>query len=220
MNLDFIGLISIAFLSSFGHCYGMCGGFILAYNQLTNQIKLPYLLLIFSYHISRIIAYVCLGIFFGYFGTLFSFSEFMKGMMFFCIGIFMIFLAFALIFRGKLLFFIEYSFVFDYIIKKSIKKIIHYKSLKGTIFLGFLNGFVPCGLVYFYVAFGATLQNVLDSAFIMLLFGLSTLPSMIFIAYFSKMLSEKFQKNSALISYILILFYGLYFTYIGFMLTA
>ncbi|MCR6572116.1 sulfite exporter TauE/SafE family protein [Campylobacter insulaenigrae] len=220
MSLDFVGLISIAFLSSFGHCYGMCGGFILAYNQLTNQIKLPYFVLIFSYHISRITAYMFLGMFFGYFGSLFSFSEFAKGIMFFCIGVFTIFLAFALIFRGKLLFFLEHSFIFDYFIKKSIKKILHYKSLKGTILLGFLNGFVPCGLVYFYIAFGITSQNMLDAAFIMLLFGLSTLPSMIFLAYFSKILSEKFQKISTLISYMLILLYGIYFTYTGFMLTA
>ncbi|MFG5098111.1 sulfite exporter TauE/SafE family protein [Campylobacter lari] len=219
MNLDFIALASIAFLSSFGHCYGMCGGFVLAYTQLSKQIKLPFFLLIFSYHLSRIFAYVCLGVFFGFFGNLFSFSEFAKGIMLFIIGIFMVVLAFALIFKGKLLTFFESSLIFDCIIKKNISRLIQNKSLKSTIFLGFLNGFVPCGLVYFYIAFGMSMQNVYLAALIMLVFGLSTLPALVFFAYFSKTLSEKFQKTASLISYILIFFYGLYFSYIGFSIT-
>lgn len=219
MNLDFIALASIAFLSSFGHCYGMCGGFVLAYTQLSKQIKLPFSLLIFSYHLSRIFAYVCLGIFFGFFGNLFSFSEFAKGIMLFTIGIFMVVLAFALIFKGKLLAFFESSLIFDCVIKKNISRLIQNKSLKSTIFLGFLNGFVPCGLVYFYIAFGMSVQNIYLSALIMLVFGLSTLPALVFFAYFSKTLSEKFQKTASFISYILIFFYGLYFSYIGFSLT-
>ncbi|HEA6928522.1 sulfite exporter TauE/SafE family protein [Campylobacter lari] len=219
MNLDFIALVSIAFLSSFGHCYGMCGGFVLAYTQLSKQIKLPFFLLIFSYHLSRIFAYVCLGVFFGFFGNLFSFSEFAKGIMLFTIGIFMVVLAFALIFKGKLLVFFESSLIFDCVIKKNISRLIQNKSLKSTIFLGFLNGFVPCGLVYFYIAFGMSVQNIYLAALIMLVFGLSTLPALVFFAYFSKTLSEKFQKTASLISYILIFFYGLYFSYIGFSLT-
>ncbi|OCX43155.1 hypothetical protein A7X81_07880 [Campylobacter ornithocola] len=219
MNLDFIALASIAFLSSFGHCYGMCGGFVLAYTQLSKQIKLPFFLLVFSYHISRILAYVCLGIFFGFFGSLLSFTEFAKGMMFFIIGIFMMTLAFALIFKGKLLAFFEDSLFFDCIIKKNISKLIQNKSLKSTLFLGFLNGFVPCGLVYFYIAFGMSVQNVYLSALIMLVFGLSTLPALVFFAFFSKTLNEKFQKTASLISYILIFLYGLYFSYTGFIFT-
>ncbi|HHP0355688.1 TPA: sulfite exporter TauE/SafE family protein [Campylobacter lari subsp. concheus] len=219
MNLDFIALASIAFLSSFGHCYGMCGGFVLAYTQLSKQIKLPFSLLIFSYHLSRIFAYVCLGVFFGIFGNLFSFSEFAKGIMLFAIGIFMVVLAFALIFKGKFLAFFESSLIFDCVIKKNISRLIQNKSLKSTLFLGFLNGFVPCGLVYFYIAFGMSAQNVYLAALIMLIFGLSTLPALIFFAYFSKTLNEKFQKIASLISYILIFFYGMYFSYTGFMLT-
>ncbi|EJG9584062.1 TPA: sulfite exporter TauE/SafE family protein, partial [Campylobacter coli] len=30
LNFDFLAIFSVAFLSSFGHCYSMCGGFILA----------------------------------------------------------------------------------------------------------------------------------------------------------------------------------------------
>ncbi|HEC1792459.1 TPA: sulfite exporter TauE/SafE family protein [Campylobacter lari] len=219
MSLDFIALTSIAFLSSFGHCYGMCGGFVLAYTQLSKQIKLPFFLLIFSYHLSRIFAYVCLGIFFGVFGSLLSFSEFSKGIMFFIIGIFMITLALALIFKGKFLSFFENSLFFECVIKKNISRLIQKKSFKSTLFLGFLNGFVPCGLVYFYIAFGMSVQSVYLSALIMLVFGFSTLPALIFLAYFSKTLNEKFQKIASLISYILIFCYGVYFSYIGFVFT-
>ncbi|CAM4062843.1 sulfite exporter TauE/SafE family protein [Campylobacter armoricus] len=219
MNLDFIALASIAFLSSLGHCYGMCGGLILAYTQFSKQIKLPFFLLILSYHFSRIFAYVCLGILFGIFGNLISFSEFAKGIMFFVIGIFMIILAFALIFKGKLLSFFENSIFFDFFIKNNILKLMKQKSLKSTIILGFLNGFVPCGLVYFYIAFSMSVQDIYLAALIMLVFGLSTLPALVFFAYFSKVLNDKFQKIASLISYILIFGYGLYFSYIGFTFT-
>ncbi|TDJ82159.1 sulfite exporter TauE/SafE family protein [Campylobacter volucris] len=220
MNLDFIALISIAFLSSFGHCYGMCGGFILAFNQLAKNIKFPFFLLILSYHLTRVVAYICLGIFFGYFAKLFSFSEFAKAMMLFCIGIFMIILAFALIFRGKLLAFFENSFIFDCMIKINMQKLFRQKSIKSSLILGFLNGFVPCGLVYFYIAFGMSLQSIYYSVLIMLLFGIATLPGMIFLAYFSKTLNDKFQKIGSFVSYVLILCYGVYFAYTGFILTA
>lgn len=219
MNIDFIALVSIAFLSSFGHCYAMCGGFSLAYTQLAKQIKLPFVVLVFSYHLSRIIAYVFLGVVFGYFGSFLAFNDFSKGIMFFIIGVFMISLGFALIFRGKFLAFFENSFIFDLIVKKCMKKIIKTKSLASTFVLGFLNGFVPCGLVYFYIAFGISLQDVYRSVLVMFLFGISTLPSMIFFAYFSKILSDKFQKFFVLSSYIIIIFYGLYLSYIGFLLT-
>ncbi|AJC85890.1 sulfite exporter TauE/SafE family protein [Campylobacter sp. RM16704] len=219
MNLDFIALASIAFLSSFGHCYGMCGGFVLAYTQLAKQIKLPFFILILSYHFSRIFAYICLGVFFGIFGNLFNFNEFAKGLLFFSIGIFMMFLAIGLIFKGKLLAFFENSIFFDCIIRNNILKLIKQKSLKSTILLGFLNGFIPCGLVYFYIAFSMSVQDVYLSILIMLIFGLSTLPALVFFAYFSKTLNDKFQKISSFISYVLIFAYGLYFSYIGFTFT-
>lgn len=219
MNLDLIALASIAFLSSFGHCYGMCGGFVLAYTQLAKQIKLPFFILTFSYHFSRIFAYICLGIFFGFFGSLFSFSEVAKGVLFFIIGIFMIFLGFALIFKGKFLKFFENSYFFDCFIKNSIPKLIQKKSLKTTMILGFLNGFIPCGLVYFYIAFGMSMQNIYMASLIMFIFGVSTLPAMIFFAYFSKTMNDRFKKIASMISYVLIILYGVYFSYIGFSFT-
>ncbi|RKO65007.1 hypothetical protein CKA54_02360 [Campylobacter sp. P255] len=219
MNLDFFALASIAFLSSFGHCYGMCGGFVLAYTQLSKQIKLPFFLLIFSYHISRILAYVCLGVLFALFGSLIAPSEFLKGIMYFIIGNFMILLALALIFKGKLLAFLEKSLIFDSLIKKNISKLIQKKSFASTLLLGFLNGFMPCGLVYFYIAFGMSTQDLYLSALVMLIFGLSTLPALMFFSYFSKIVNERFQKLASLASYGLILCYGLYFSYLGFIFT-
>lgn len=50
---------------------------------------------------------------------------------------------------------------------------------KRDFFLGLLWGWIPCGLVYSALTFAAVQQNVLQSSFSMLCFGLGTLPAML-----------------------------------------
>ena len=37
MMIDYAAIFVIGFLSSFGHCIGMCGGFVTAYSMRLNQ---------------------------------------------------------------------------------------------------------------------------------------------------------------------------------------
>lgn len=70
--------------------------------------------------------------------------------------------------------------------------------------LGFLWGWLPCGLVYSSLIWAASSADVINGAVIMLGFGLGTLPAMMLIGAFShkikKMLSQKwFKYGSALL---------------------
>ena len=49
--------------------------------------------------------------------------------------------------------------------------------------IGFLNGFLPCGLVYMAIFAAIATANVLDGSLYMLLFGLGTIPLMTAFVY-------------------------------------
>lgn len=214
-SIDFLTIITVAFLSSFGHCYGMCGGFSLAFLHLNSkEDKVFFLTLV--YHLARISAYVFLGLIFGLFGNFLAMSSKIQALSFFALGIFMIFLGFSLIFRTKILFFLENSFLFDNFFKKLMKKAFQFKSFNRAFVLGFCNGFVPCGLVYFFLASVLSQENIVSGILIMLIFGLSTLPSMLFFAKISQLISEFLKNFFNIFSYVLIILYGLHLSYMGF----
>lgn len=54
--------------------------------------------------------------------------------------------------------------------------------------LGFLNGLLPCGLVYVAMASAATSQTILSGVGFMAVFGLGTLPAMLGIALSGRMI--------------------------------
>lgn len=218
MSIDIFSIISVALLSSFGHCYFMCGGFNLAFLELNKKAKYPFLLLL-TYHFSRIAAYVSLGLVFGFLGFSFHFLPISDGFLFFVLGIFMVFLGFALIFRGKALAFIEGNVFLQKYLKILMKKAFKLKGFSAALTLGFLNGFVPCGLVYFFLALALSKTSVAQGALVMLVFGLSTLVPLLFFGEFARLLSSKAKGIYTHISYILIICYGLYLGYLGFSLT-
>lgn len=214
MNFDLITTMSVAVLSSFGHCYGMCGGFNLAFLRLNSAAKTPFLLTL-TYHTFRIVAYMFLGIIFGVFGNVLAFLN--KGVLFFVLGVFMVFLSVALLFRGKILAFLENPFFFNLFAKKMWQKV-NFKGYKSAVVLGFCNGFVPCGLVYFALALAMSQNDLYKSAFIMLLFGLCTLPALLLLNEMIRFLGQKLQLWTK-ISYLIIMLYGIYLAYLGVVLT-
>ena len=274
MSVDFLAVISVALLSSFSHCYAMCGGFNIAFlrlnsasndenvgvnsnensqntensslnsnsqnirNSSLNSAKISQnnknstnstpstkktsikFTLSLTYHIFRVFAYVLLGVIFGAFGNVLSFLN--KGIFFFVLGIFMVLLGLALNFRGQFLAFFENPFFFNLFAKKMWQRL-NFKGYKSAVVLGFCNGFVPCGLVYFYLAFAMSQDSLIQSAFIMLVFGVCTLPALLFFNEIFSLLQRafgaKFQNLWTKIAYFIIILYGIYLAYLGVSLT-
>jgi len=65
------------------------------------------------------------------------------------------------------------------------------KSYKSLLFIGVLNGFLPCGMVYLAIAGAIAMGTPAGGALFMALFGLGTLPVMLLIALLGNMLSLK-----------------------------
>ncbi|HEA8014512.1 TPA: sulfite exporter TauE/SafE family protein, partial [Campylobacter coli] len=168
------------------------------------------------YQLFRIFSYILLGIIFGIFGNLLAINAKIQSLSFFILGVFMVILGFSLIFRGKILAFIENRAFFEYFIKKIIKKSMGFKGVKSAMILGFANGFVPCGLVYFFLANAMSRQNVTESILVMLVFGLSTLPAMLFFVKISQYLGVFLKKVFNYLSYFIIVAYGIGLAYMGF----
>ncbi|WP_100614880.1 sulfite exporter TauE/SafE family protein [Confluentibacter citreus] len=182
-------------LGSF-HCVGMCGpiAFMLPLNRTNTFIKISQITL---YHLGRLLAYSMIGLAFGLIGKslyLFGFQQQLSVI----IGLLMI--AVVLI---------PYQTFSKYNASKPIFKIISkIKSALGSalkkktpetfLTIGFLNGFLPCGLVYMAVFAAIASGNALSGSLYMALFGLGTIPLMTTAIYFSHFLKgtmrQKIQK--------------------------
>lgn len=215
--MSFLATALVALLSSFGHCYFMCGGFNILVLKFSKELKFSSLA-IFLYHLFRILTYTALALVFFYFQVSFFKSDFSKGVLFFALGMFMVLLGLSLLFKLKILTFIENAYVFNKILHK-FKDKINFKGYHSFCFLGILNGLLPCGLVYFYIALASSLKSLVDVLLLMFIFGFCTMIVMLLFIKFIKLSSEIFAKIAASLSYILITSYGIYLAFMGLMLS-
>lgn len=214
---DLINVAIISFTASFGHCLGMCGGFVIAYNVRLNNIDTSKrYMYIFTYHSFRIFAYMIIGVCFGAFGSIFALSLKTRAFLYFGLGIFLVLIGISLLKRGKLLSFLENDKIFISIFKPKIKKYMQLSSLKSFGVLGFLNGLIPCGIVYFFGAMAISSGDILESIIIMLVFGICTMPALFGFSFLSSVVSESFKTKMHYISAILMISYGIYLSYTGF----
>ena len=215
-NINLYMIISVAFLSSFSHCVGMCSGFLsLQTLFFKGKNKIEILMLSTFYSLARIFAYVVLGALFGAFGAVISFSMQARGLIFFIVGLVIAFIGIALLFRGGLLKFVENQKALNFVVRIA-KTRIQKKNLTNFLLLGFLNGFLPCGVVYYFLALGILSANFIDSAFIMLVFGLCTLPAMLLASFVFGILNEKFKDIMFKISASIMIINGIYLSFLGY----
>ena len=207
-------VLSVAFFSSLGHCLGMCGGFVVALSHFGRSFGV-----LLGYNLARIFAYILLGALFGAFGGIFSISIKSRGYSFFILGICMILLGVALIWRGKILKFIENNELINNLLNSKISSVLQAKSGFGFLLLGFLNGFLPCGVVYYFLALCVSSGSVLGGISVMALFGVVSLVMMSAYGMIFKILSQNFKKFMLFTSAVLIIGHGIYISFIGFMAT-
>ncbi|WP_027395782.1 sulfite exporter TauE/SafE family protein [Aquimarina latercula] len=170
----------LGLLGSF-HCVGMCGpiAFML---PLDHKNQLKKLFQISLYHLGRLLAYSIIGLFFGIIGKSLNIFGMQQGLSI-SIGIVMIL---VVLIPSSIL--MKYSFskpIYRIIskIKSALGKELKKKTPDTFLIIGFLNGFLPCGLVYMAVFAAVALGNVMNSTLYVLLFGLGTIPLMTMVVY-------------------------------------
>ena len=179
-------------LGSF-HCVGMCGpiAFLLPVDRRNNFKKT---FQIFLYHFGRLFAYSIIGFVFGLLGkslSLFGFQQQLSIL----IGVLMLII---LILPVKT--FNKYNFskpVFKIVskVKSSLGKELKKKSPDTFFTVGFLNGFLPCGLVYMAVLGAIAGGSAWQGSLYMFLFGLGTIPLMTMAIWIGNFLSGKVRQH-------------------------
>lgn len=219
-SLSIFTIISIAFLGSFGHCIGMCGGIVIAYtskkipSNISKKEESIYHLL---YSLGRVSTYTTLGLIIGFMGSLSLYSQKFNAIFLIFVGIFMLLVGISISGKLKFLSIIEISFSKYSWYSNSFKKLLNTKSLKSFYFLGALNGLMPCGFVYVFIIMALGTSSPLYGALVMFIFGMSTIPAMFSFSYFISL----FQKNVYRVYFIntasvLVVFYAIYTIYKGY----
>ncbi|MBS3915039.1 MAG: sulfite exporter TauE/SafE family protein [Bacteroidetes bacterium] len=185
------------------HCAGMCGPLVLSMPFHLNGKKwlVPSILL---YNSGRIGAYMVLGILIYLFG---------EGMNWIGISQYISVSIGILLLVGVALPFIHKNLKFKFLNKaigfqnRALGYFMQKKHPIWTIFTGFLNGLLPCGMVYVALAAGLAGMPYLSPVFFMFFFGLGNLPVLFFIAFsgqkFSPVIRKTFKKVTPVITVVL-----------------
>ncbi len=219
-TVNIITIISIAFLGSFGHCIGMCGGIVLAYSTIKidpQSSKLSQSTAHLLYSFGRVLTYIILGAMFGALGGVATFSNDANGGLLIFTGFVMILAGLSLMGKIKFLTIIEHSFSSSSLYKVAFKSVLNSKSNLSFFILGMLNGLLPCGFVYFFAITAASTADPLSGALVMAIFGLSTIPAMFALGFLSSLASATSFRNMMMsLSSIAVILYGAYTIYSGY----
>ncbi len=188
-------LLSAIILGLMGslHCVGMCGpiAFVLPVDRTNNYKKFGQ---IFLYHFGRLLAYGIIGLVFGLLGKgLYVFG--MQQRLSIFIGLLMIIIVL-----------IPYKTFNKYNLSKPVYKMVSKvknrlgqelkkKSPDTFMTIGFLNGFLPCGLVYMALFGAIAMGSAAEGSLYMMLFGLGTIPLMTTAIYFSGLLKGSLRQK-------------------------
>ena len=219
-TVNLLTIISIAFLGSFGHCIGMCGGIVLAYTTIkiepaSSKVSKSIAHLLYSF--GRVLTYGVLGALFGALGGVATFSNNANGALLIFAGIIMILAGLSLMGKIKFLTLIEHSFSSSSMYKKAFKSVLNSKSNLSFFLLGMLNGLLPCGFVYFFAIAAASTADPLYGALVMVVFGLSTVPAMFGLGFLASLASAMSFRNMMMsLSSLAVILYGTYTIYNGY----
>ena len=219
-TIDLISIITIAFLGSFGHCVGMCGGIVIAYSTTKvdvgwSRTKQGVSHLLYSF--GRITTYVILGVMFGYLGGVATFSNEANGGLLILAGVVMILTGLSLMGKIKFLTVVEHTISTSAWYRHSFKALLGNQTLLSFYLLGMLNGLLPCGFVYFFAITAASTASPLWGGVVMLVFGLATIPALFSLGFFVGLFNRNnFRIWMIRIASIAVIIYGGYTFYSGY----
>jgi sulfite exporter TauE/SafE len=195
-----------------GHCLGMCGGLM---GALTMAIPVEQrgrrLQLLLAYNLGRILSYACAGLLLGLGGWALANSpaamalRIVAGLLLICMGLYLGgwwsgLTRIEALGRG----------LWRHI-QPLAKRLLPVTSLPRALLLGALWGWLPCGLVYSTLLWAASQGSAIDSALLMLAFGLGTLPVLIASGLAAQRLNQLLRQRSVrMAGGLLVIVFGLW----------
>ena len=219
-TISIISIITIAFLGSFDHCVGMCGGIVIAYSSTkiksdwTKKIQAIAHLL---YSFGRVTTYTILGALFGLVGGVVTFDNLTSGIFLIITGLMMVLVGLSLMGKIKFLTILEHSCSKSPLYQSTFKSLLGSQSLFSFYLLGMLNGLLPCGFVYVFAITAASTGSALWGAFVMLIFGLSTIPALFSLGFFVGLFKQSNMRDLFIkLASFLVIAFGIYIAYLGY----
>lgn len=176
MNIVLPAII-LGFLGSF-HCIGMCGpiALTLPVQQFKGIRKLSGIVL---YNAGRVSAYMLMGTLFGWIGRQFYIGGLQQWLS----------VSLGVLLLGTLFFQRYLPAPRMAFVRAQLGKLLSRPRFSTLYTIGFLNGFLPCGLVYMAIAGALAAGSIADGALFMAAFGAGTLPAMMAVTWFSQLIS-------------------------------
>lgn len=190
LELDFVALFLAGLLGG-GHCAGMCGGIVAAFSsQLPAGPKTPYHI---GFNLGRLAGYAFIGAVLGGLASITSLSQLqsVKSILFVLANLLLILL--GLYIAGWSRWLTRIEGVGQPIwrqIQPLLRHFLPIRSVWHTPVIGFLWGWIPCGLVYTASLAALSTASMTKGAGVMLAFGLGTLPNLLLIGLFASRLTR------------------------------
>lgn len=162
------------------HCVGMCGPLVLAIhkNSSITSFNVKSILNPILYNIGRILSYILIGLIIGFFGEVIKFAIVQEQISIFT-GVMLLFIGITTKFNSTNTFKSQkLNNVINYL-KNKIAYLLKNQSNSKMFFLGVLNGFLPCGMVYMALASSLAMPDITHTMLFMASFGLGTSPLLI-----------------------------------------
>lgn len=191
MLLTFLYALSLGFIGSF-HCIGMCGpiALTLPVQHLGGVRKQAGILL---YNAGRVTAYAGLGCISGWLGRQFLLGGLQQWLSILLGSGLLIFILLQYGFRNTRTAF--HTTFYSGPVKKMLGKLLRRQRLNTLYNIGFLNGLLPCGLVWFAVTGAIATGSALQGALFMAAFGTGTLPVMVLLTWSNDLINIRLRNQ-------------------------
>lgn len=198
----------LGFLGSF-HCAGMCGPIAIAL-PVGKSSWINRLIGVLTYNTGRGFTYMIMGGIIGLLGMGISMAGFQQWASIIAGSVMIFFVIVPMIFtrtKGKGGFFEKLTSF----LQRKLSPLFKNASYKSLFTIGFLNGILPCGLVYVALAGALNMHGVISSMLFMGAFALGTFPIMSALAVTGSFLSLKVRTLINKISPYIIILLGILF---------
>lgn len=192
-------------LAGSGHCMGMCGGIAAALGQQQStalRITLFNLSRVASYAIIAALLGSSIAVIGGELKMLMPGLRLFAGLLLIAMGLYLLdwWRGIQMLERGGAVLWRRLQPISRYLMSK--------RTLPSTLALGLLWGFLPCGLVYSALSWSIAYSGDTHAAWLMLGFGLGTLPSMLAASFTGAWVQRLFRHRAtrSLVAVSLILF--------------
>ncbi len=201
------GLLFVVGLLTSLHCIAMCGGInvsqCIGYSEEKRETRISKMKPSFLYNLGRVMSYTLIGGIVGTIGSVVSFSGTAKGIVAIVTGLFMVIMG-----LNMLNIFPWLRRITPRMPKIFGNKVNDNKSGKGPLYIGFLNGLMPCGPLQTMQLYALGTGSFIAGASSMLAFSLGTVPLMFGFGALATLLSKRFTKSMLKVSALLVMVLG------------